>query len=86
MPSPKHPTFISSGPSAAEPLFQGLGLTGYTNPLRQTHLAGEKLFVDWAGDTMPVFDHYAVTDRVIQFGEREELPVPELGDDPPRRQ
>ena len=24
--------------------------------MRQTHLAGEKLFVDWAGDTMPVFD------------------------------
>jgi transposase len=22
--------------------------------MRQTHLAGEKLFVDWAGDTMPV--------------------------------
>src|SRR5487761_2182096 len=24
--------------------------------MRQTHLAGEKLFVDWAGDTMPIFD------------------------------
>ena len=24
--------------------------------MRQTHLAGEKLFVDWAGDTIPVFD------------------------------
>jgi len=24
--------------------------------MRQTHLAGEKLFVDWAGDTAPVFD------------------------------
>src|SRR5260370_18663389 len=24
--------------------------------MRQTHLAGEKLFVDWAGDTMPLFD------------------------------
>ena len=24
--------------------------------MRQTHLAGEKLFVDWAGDTMPVFN------------------------------
>ncbi len=24
--------------------------------MRQTHVAGEKLFVDWAGDTMPVFD------------------------------
>jgi transposase len=24
--------------------------------MRQTHAAGEKLFVDWAGDTMPVFD------------------------------
>jgi len=24
--------------------------------MRQTHVAGEKLFVDWAGDTVPVFD------------------------------
>jgi len=24
--------------------------------MRQTHLAGDKLFVDWAGDTIPVFD------------------------------
>ena len=24
--------------------------------MRQTHVAGEKLFVDWAGDTIPVFD------------------------------
>jgi transposase len=24
--------------------------------MRQTHAAGEMLFVDWAGDTMPVFD------------------------------
>src|SRR5215475_12111511 len=24
--------------------------------MRQTHGAGEKLFVDWAGDTVPVFD------------------------------
>ena len=28
--------------------------------MRQTHAAGEKLFVDWAGDTVPVFD--AATD------------------------
>ena len=27
-----------------------------TPTMRQTHLAGEKLFVDWAGDTIPVFD------------------------------
>jgi transposase len=27
-----------------------------TPPMRQTHLAGEKLFVDWAGDTLAVFD------------------------------
>jgi transposase len=27
-----------------------------TPTMRQTHLAGEKLFVDWAGDTLPVFD------------------------------
>ena len=27
-----------------------------TATMRQTHLAGEKLFVDWAGDSMPVFD------------------------------
>jgi len=25
--------------------------------LRQDHLAGEKLFVDWAGDTVPIHDH-----------------------------
>src|SRR6202795_105768 len=24
--------------------------------MRQTHVAGEKLFVDWAGDTVPLFD------------------------------
>jgi len=29
---------------------------GLAPAMRQTHLAGEKLFVDWAGDTMPVFD------------------------------
>ena len=27
-----------------------------TPTMRQTHLAGEKLFVDWAGDTISVFD------------------------------
>jgi transposase len=27
-----------------------------TATMRQTHAAGEKLFVDFAGDTMPVFD------------------------------
>jgi transposase len=27
-----------------------------TPTMRQTHLSGEKLFVDWAGDTLPVFD------------------------------
>ena len=25
--------------------------------LRQDHLAGEKMFVDWAGDTVPIYDH-----------------------------
>ena len=29
---------------------------GVTATMRQTHAAGEKLFVDFAGDTMPVFD------------------------------
>lgn len=29
---------------------------GVTATMRQTHTAGEKLFVDFAGDTMPVFD------------------------------
>ena len=29
---------------------------GVTATMRQTHVAGEKLFVDFAGDTMPVFD------------------------------
>ena len=27
-----------------------------SSTMRQTHAAGEKLFVDWAGDTVPVFD------------------------------
>jgi transposase len=35
---------------------------GVTATMRQTHIAGEKLFVDFAGDTMPVFD--AVTGEV----------------------
>src|SRR3954469_7622206 len=35
---------------------------GVTATMRQTHVAGEKLFVDFAGDTMPVFD--AVTGEV----------------------
>ena len=35
---------------------------GVTATLRQTHAAGEKLFVDFAGDTVPVFD--AVTGEV----------------------
>jgi transposase len=30
--------------------------TTVSAPMRQTHLAGEKLFVDWAGDTYPVID------------------------------
>jgi transposase len=29
---------------------------GVTATMRQTHVAGEKLFVDYAGDTVPVFD------------------------------
>src|SRR3954470_13921745 len=29
---------------------------GVTATMRQTHVAGEKLFVDFAGDTVPVFD------------------------------
>jgi transposase len=24
--------------------------------MRQTHVAGDKLFVDWAGDTAPIID------------------------------
>ena len=35
---------------------------GVTATMRQTHVAGEKLFVDFAGDTMPVFD--AITGEV----------------------
>ena len=35
---------------------------GVTATMRQTHAAGEKLFVDFAGDTVPVFD--AVTGEV----------------------
>ena len=29
---------------------------GITATMRQTHVAGEKLFADFTGDTMPVFD------------------------------
>ena len=29
---------------------------GITATMRQTHAAGEKLFADFAGDTVPVFD------------------------------
>ena len=29
---------------------------GVSATMRQTHVAGEKLFVDYAGDTVPVFD------------------------------
>nr|MDA8251400.1 IS21 family transposase [Rhodospirillales bacterium] len=29
---------------------------GISATMRQTHVAGEKLFVDYAGDTVPVFD------------------------------
>jgi transposase len=32
---------------------------GITATMRQTHTAGEKLFVDFAGDTVPVFDGLA---------------------------
>ena len=31
--------------------------------MRQTHLAGEKLFVDYAGDTVPVFDQITNAER-----------------------
>ena len=31
--------------------------------MRQTHAAGEKLFVDWAGDTVPVFDAVTGVER-----------------------
>ena len=31
--------------------------------MRQTHLAGAKLFVDWAGDTVPVFDATTGTEQ-----------------------
>jgi transposase len=32
---------------------------GITATMRQTHAAAEKLFVDFAGDTLPVFDRGA---------------------------
>ncbi len=35
---------------------KGRGGKRITPTMRQTHVAGEKLFVDWAGDTIPVFD------------------------------
>ena len=31
--------------------------------MRQTHVAGEKLFVDFAGDTVPVFDAMSGEER-----------------------
>ena len=34
-----------------------------TATMRQTHVAGEKLFVDFAGDTMPVFDAITGAER-----------------------
>jgi transposase len=35
--------------------------------MRQTHVAGEKLFVDWAGDTVPVFDAATGVQRRAQI-------------------
>ncbi|MBV9826590.1 MAG: transposase [Alphaproteobacteria bacterium] len=36
---------------------------GVSATMRQTHVAGEKLFVDYAGDTVPVFDAGSGEDR-----------------------
>jgi transposase len=38
-----------------------------TPTMRQTHLAGEKLFVDWAGDTLPVFDPTTGEERRVHI-------------------
>ena len=36
---------------------------GISATMRQTHIAGEKLFVDYAGDTVPVFDRATGEER-----------------------
>ena len=37
---------------------------GVSATMRQTHVAGEKLFVDYAGDTVPVFDGATGEERI----------------------
>lgn len=39
---------------------------GITATMRQSHAAGEKLFVDFAGDTMPVFDALTGETRAVK--------------------
>jgi transposase len=38
-----------------------------TPTMRQMHLAGEKLFVDWAGDTLPIFDPTTGEERRVHI-------------------
>ena len=40
---------------------------GVSATMRQTHVAGEKLFVDYAGDTVPVFDGATGEERRAQI-------------------
>src|SRR6516162_4416432 len=40
---------------------------GITATMRQTHAAGEKLFVDFAGDTLPVFDALTGEVRAVKI-------------------
>jgi transposase len=40
---------------------------GLTATMRQTHAAGEKLFVDFAGDTLPVFDVLTGEARAVKI-------------------
>src|ERR1700752_2143613 len=42
--------------TAASARFTANGESGLSLTMRQTYIAGDKLFVDWAGDTVPIID------------------------------
>ena len=50
------PSTPKATPTAGSASGTATGGSASSPTMRQTHVAGEKLFVDWAGDTMPVFD------------------------------
>ena len=53
VPRPSTPTATATAGSA---ISTATGASASRPTMRQTHVAGEKLFVDFAGDTVPVFD------------------------------